>query len=147
MIIGNIEAAKKLMQFSKDNALIIHHPPPTALSIKYFKEFFEDIKIQFTFDNVLGLQEDLLKVSHKEDIPEEIKQLCFFKSRRMQETAGYKLFKQIMKEQKQIHFALGLQHYTHFTSPMRRMADIIVHEALNKIVMKEEPLKIDEEEI
>lgn len=46
-----------------------------------------------------------------------------------------------------IHFALGLQFYTHFTSPMRRMADIVVHETLNKIISKQEITDIPTDEI
>lgn len=36
MIIGNIEAAKHLIQNFPDNSLIIHHPKPSKLSVKNF---------------------------------------------------------------------------------------------------------------
>jgi ribonuclease R len=32
------------------------------------------------------------------------------------------------------HFALGFEHYTHFTSPIRRYSDLVVHRELRKIV-------------
>jgi ribonuclease R len=32
------------------------------------------------------------------------------------------------------HFALGFAHYTHFTSPIRRYADLVVHRALEALV-------------
>jgi len=43
---------------------------------------------------------------------------------------------------KNVHFALGEDFYTHFTSPMRRMADILVHETLNSLIYKTEPKPI-----
>lgn len=48
---------------------------------------------------------------------------------------------------KNVHFALGEDFYTHFTSPMRRMADILVHETLNSIIYKTVPKQISVEEI
>ena len=36
------------------------------------------------------------------------------------------------------HFMLGLDAYTHFTSPIRRYADIVVHRMLTLVVSKQE---------
>ena len=81
----------------------------------------------------------------------------YFKGRRMQESAGYMLYHDAVKDilekakaqnggeekevkkLKNVHFALGEDFYTHFTSPMRRMADIMVHETLNSLIYKTEP--------
>lgn len=46
-----------------------------------------------------------------------------------------------------IHFALGLQFYTHFTSPMRRMADIVVHETLNQVISNQQITALPADEI
>jgi ribonuclease R len=34
------------------------------------------------------------------------------------------------------HFALAFSHYTHFTSPIRRYADLVVHRALKQLVAR-----------
>ena len=42
------------------------------------------------------------------------------------------------------HYALGFEHYVHFTSPIRRYADLTVHRALANLVGdKREPLRRD----
>jgi|NOAtaT_6_FD_contig_31_7308568_length_709_multi_3_in_0_out_0_1 exoribonuclease R len=38
------------------------------------------------------------------------------------------------------HFALNIDFYTHFTSPIRRLPDIIVHRQLNQILLLEKEL-------
>lgn len=63
MIIGNIEAAKKIVQHDPRNSLVIHHPSPSALGRKQFAEYFETLKMDFHFDDIRELQEDLMKVS------------------------------------------------------------------------------------
>ena len=50
-----------------------------------------------------------------------------------------------MEDDPTVHFALGLQYYTHFTSPMRRMADILVHQALTAVISDQPPPKLSPE--
>jgi ribonuclease R len=39
------------------------------------------------------------------------------------------------------HFGLGFEHYTHFTSPIRRYADLVVHRLLRKSVKGKYPVE------
>ncbi len=45
------------------------------------------------------------------------------------------------------HFGLGFEHYTHFTSPIRRYSDLIVHRVLKSIIYRKIYKKIPEEEL
>jgi exoribonuclease R len=41
MIMGNIEAARHLVKADPRNALVIHHPKPSKLSVTSFNEAFK----------------------------------------------------------------------------------------------------------
>ena len=41
-----------------------------------------------------------------------------------------------------LHFALNIENYTHFTSPIRRYADLIVHRQLESTLANHQPLSV-----
>eukprot|EP00916_Digyalum_oweni_P011180 GHVL01018561.1.p1 GENE.GHVL01018561.1~~GHVL01018561.1.p1 ORF type:complete len:684 (+),score=96.09 GHVL01018561.1:616-2667(+) len=42
------------------------------------------------------------------------------------------------------HWALGLESYTHFTSPIRRYSDIVIHRILSKLLKGETDIEMDD---
>ena len=46
-----------------------------------------------------------------------------------------------------LHYALGIKNYVHFTSPIRRYNDIIIHKILNSIINSEKEYIINQEDI
>lgn len=127
MILGNEYVAKKLCKSFGGDSLVIHHPPPSELNQQYFNKFFQDYNFKVHFTNMKELQLQIKELIQK-GLKKEIEELLILKASRSQELASYALNKnnQDTKE----HFALNLESYTHFTSPMRRFADIIAHEQL-----------------
>jgi exoribonuclease R len=104
------------------------------------------------------VQKQFHEIENDKTIDDGVRQYMYFKGRRMQESAGYMLYHDAVKDilektkkgpddkeekkLKNVHFALGEDFYTHFTSPMRRMADIMVHETLNSLIYKTEAKQI-----
>jgi ribonuclease R len=52
----------------------------------------------------------------------------------------------IYSSERRGHFGLALDHYTHFTSPIRRYPDLVVHRIVNSIINKRRP-PYDEESL
>lgn len=45
------------------------------------------------------------------------------------------------------HYGLAMEYYTHFTSPIRRYPDVLVHRLLEQILSKQHDIIIDKEEL
>ena len=101
MIIGNIESAKHLVKHDPSNSLVIHHPKPSKLSVTMFNEYFKQLELKFKFDSVRQVQRQLLNIENDEKIDLCIKKIMYFKARRSMEPAIYRLYGDIMTENKQ----------------------------------------------
>jgi ribonuclease R len=120
MIQANVAAAETL-EAKKTPLLYRVHAPPSAEKLRALAEFLKTVGISFTLGQAVKpahFNRILAQVAGK-DYQHVVNEVVL----RTQAQAIY-------SPQNIGHFGLSLRRYAHFTSPIRRYADLIVHRAL-----------------
>jgi len=129
MISANVCAAKFIAK-SKNPCLYRVHEDPADEKIQDLRGFLSDLDLK------LGESSRKITSSDYAVLSAEIKERDDF---HMIQTLMLRSMKQaIYKSENSGHFGLALTHYAHFTSPIRRYPDLLVHRALKHIVRKRE---------
>ena len=120
MIAANVAAARAL---EAKNAPVMYrvHEPPSREKLVSLKDYLDTFDIPFTLGQVVRpatFNRIIGQVGDAEYRPEIMEQLL-----RTQMQARY-------APERLGHFGLSLATYAHFTSPIRRYADLLVHRAL-----------------
>lgn len=124
MLAANVSAANYLLE-NKIAALYRNHKGPTDEKLKALKEFLSPLGI--TLD---GGDEPQAKDYSK--LLNEIKQRPDFE---VLQTVMLRSLSQAVYEVENVgHFGLSFEAYAHFTSPIRRYPDLLVHRAIKHIV-------------
>lgn len=120
MILANVAAAQQL-EALKAPCIYRIHDEPNPEKIFMFRELIEGLGFSFPKSQAITPRAflHLLKAAHGTPHQALISQLTL----RTQAQAQY-------NPQNIGHFGLSLKKYSHFTSPIRRYADIIVHRSL-----------------
>ncbi|MFV9616663.1 MAG: ribonuclease R, partial [Gammaproteobacteria bacterium] len=127
MISANVCAAKFIAK-SKFPCLYRVHEDPADEKIEDLRGFLSDLDLK--------LGESSRKIESKDyaELSAEIKQRDDY---HMIQTLMLRSMKQaIYIAENSGHFGLALTHYAHFTSPIRRYPDLLVHRALKYIIRK-----------
>lgn len=120
MIAANVEAAKFLQKRRVPTPYRVHAPPP-ASKYEDLLEFLREFKLSLPPHEQVtpGDFSALLKKVRKRPDASLIESVLL----RSQSLAVY-------QSSDPGHFGLGLESYTHFTSPIRRYPDLLVHRAI-----------------
>ena len=126
MITANVAAAKALESKSTPCVYRVHASPPSAIKLEQLREYATAFGINCPADlSTRGALRDILDQAAKLPHGEMIHNAVL----RVQAKAEYNTVNTG-------HFGLALDSYAHFTSPIRRYADLLVHrllvEAFNK---------------
>ncbi len=120
MIQANVAAAEEL-ENKKTPLLYRIHEAPSQEKIKALSQFLKTVNRELPLGQVIKTSHfnKLLESVKDEDFEQLVHQIVL----RTQSQAVY-------RAQNAGHFGLSLRRYAHFTSPIRRYADLIVHRAL-----------------
>jgi len=127
MISANVSAAKYIAK-SKHPCLYRVHEDPADEKIEDLRGFLSDLDLK------LGEPSRKISSSDYAQLSSEIQQRDDF---HMIQTLMLRSMKQaIYVAENSGHFGLALTHYAHFTSPIRRYPDLLVHRALKHIIRR-----------
>ena len=129
---ANMAVAQKIFAAMPENAFLRRHASPNARRLATFAERMARAGFDVDITSSGALQNSLFKVQDA-----EFRQGMEVLLLKTMQRAKYYVPKFASAEQRQ-HFALNLPLYTHFTSPMRRYADIVVHRQLEAILSDDE---------
>jgi len=130
MIAANVQAAL-FLEKKKIPALFRAHEPPPAEKYEDLQQFLREFKLRMPpVDEVTPADfSEILRMVH--DRPErELIQNVLLRSQSM---AAY-------QPDNRGHFGLALQAYAHFTSPIRRYPDLLVHRAIRFALTGRKPV-------
>ena len=124
MILANVSAAK-LLEKNEASALYRVHDEPDSEKLGNFTQFLTELGIQSTLGD--------------EPTPKEITQILAKLGERPEaeliQTMLLRSMKQAVYQPDNIgHFGLALSAYAHFTSPIRRYPDLVVHRAIKAVL-------------
>lgn len=120
MIAANVAAAKAL-EALKAPVMYRVHEPPSREKLVALKEYLKTLEVEFTLGQVIRPSTFNHVIARVADA--EFREEVMIQVLRTQTQAYY-------GPQNAGHFGLALGSYAHFTSPIRRYADLVVHRAL-----------------
>jgi len=131
MIAANISAAELVEKHKVPAAYRVHDTPPER-KLTDLKAFLQSLGIKPNFSDPVepkDFERIINEIQGRDDV-----NLIESVLLRSQALASY-------EANNGGHFGLALNHYAHFTSPIRRYPDLMIHRAIEYIIRKDKPKK------
>ncbi|KAM6918323.1 DIS3-like exonuclease 2 [Xenentodon cancila] len=147
MLLANIATAHHIYHKFPRLALLRCHPPPKAKLVDKLQELCSQLGIDIDLTSAGALHKSLNTVLGDDEYSSARKEVLTHMCSRPMQMALYFCSGVVKEEQHFKHYALNVPLYTHFTSPIRRYADIIVHRLLASSLNCGPHLRMSTEEI
>lgn len=127
MILANVAAAQ-FLQKNKAEALYRIHDEPNADRLTSFTSYLVEV----------GITHSIGKDAKPSDFTELVEKIRNRPDQELIQTMLLRSMKQAVYDCDNIgHFGLALEAYAHFTSPIRRYPDLVVHRAIKAVLDKQ----------
>eukprot|EP01017_Pseudomicrothorax_dubius_P032938 TRINITY_DN4362_c0_g1_i1.p1 TRINITY_DN4362_c0_g1~~TRINITY_DN4362_c0_g1_i1.p1 ORF type:complete len:766 (+),score=219.73 TRINITY_DN4362_c0_g1_i1:205-2502(+) len=135
MLLANTLIGSFMVQHKQGISLLRRHEPPGEKKLEEFRKVLKELNIHEELADGRAMKGFLEKISSNKLIPSNVKKILEFKSVKLLELAKYFVVQDTPPESWG-HFALQFDVYTHFTSPIRRYPDLLVHRVVFSILQK-----------
>ncbi|XP_038075126.1 DIS3-like exonuclease 2 [Patiria miniata] len=132
MLLANMAAAHRVHDYKKKTALLRRHPPPKSKMMDDLAGMCADLGLKVDGSSSKSIQESLSRYLGPRDDKQAwgMGQILTVLYSKPMQRAKYFCAGTLEDEVLYRHYALNVPLYTHFTSPIRRYADILVHRQL-----------------
>jgi DIS3-like exonuclease 2 len=139
MLLANMSVARVISNAFPDSALLRRHPEPNMRKLKEFEDFCDKNGFELNASSSGALHISLEKMQERFKHDPAVFNILMLLATKPMQLAKYFCTGELKdKEEEWSHYALATPFYTHFTSPIRRYPDILVHRMLAAALEAEE---------